>query len=111
MNAEGKAFEWFQRVFCSEMTPQQYYQEFMPRAVDTWVDRESTVTYTPFPDGLPLQPAAAQGRVPRHDPGDHPRRADGRHGQGPGPTTSANTSRKSRWCSPSSLSCTSREAR
>jgi len=46
MNAEGKAFEWFHGVFCREMTPQQYYQEFMPKAVDDWVGRESTVTYT-----------------------------------------------------------------
>jgi xylulokinase len=62
MNAEGKAFEWFQRVFCSEMTPQQYYQEFMPKAVDSWVDRESTVTYTPFLMGsrYSLQPLKAE---------------------------------------------------
>ncbi len=62
MNAEGKAFEWFQKVFCSEMTPQQYYQEFMPKAVDTWVDRESTVTYTPFLMGsrYSLQPLKAE---------------------------------------------------
>lgn len=62
MNAEGKAFEWFQRVFCSEMTPQQYYQEFMPKAVDYWVDRESSVTYTPFLMGsrYSLQPLKAE---------------------------------------------------
>lgn len=48
MNAEGKAFEWFQRVFCSEMSAQVFYQHFLPEAVDAWLDRESTVTYTPF---------------------------------------------------------------
>ena len=48
MNAGGKAFEWFHGIFCSEMSEEQYYQEFMPRAVDAWLDRESTVTYTPY---------------------------------------------------------------
>jgi sugar (pentulose or hexulose) kinase len=62
MNAEGKAFEWFHSVFCSEMTPQQYYQDFMPKAVDKWVGRESTVTYTPFLMGsrYSLQPLKAE---------------------------------------------------
>lgn len=48
MNAEGKAFEWFRSVFCSEMSDEQYYGEFMPNAVDNWVNRESSVTYTPY---------------------------------------------------------------
>ncbi|MFB3777004.1 MAG: FGGY-family carbohydrate kinase [Bryobacteraceae bacterium] len=62
MNAEGKAFEWFHSVFCSEMTPQQYYQDFMPKAVDKWVDRDSTVTYTPYLMGsrYSLQPLKAE---------------------------------------------------
>jgi sugar (pentulose or hexulose) kinase len=62
MNAEGKAFEWFHGVFCSEMTPQQYYHEFLPKAVDDWVGRESTVTYTPFLMGsrYNLQPLKAE---------------------------------------------------
>ena len=48
MNAEGKAFEWFRGVFCRDMTYEHYYQEFMPKAVEYWLDRESTVTYTPY---------------------------------------------------------------
>jgi xylulokinase len=48
MNAEGKAFEWFRSVFCSEMTPDEYYQEFMPRAVERWLHRNSSVSYTPY---------------------------------------------------------------
>jgi sugar (pentulose or hexulose) kinase len=62
MNAEGKAFEWFHGVFCSEMTPRQFYHEFMPKAVDDWVGRESTVTYTPFLMGsrYSLQPLKAE---------------------------------------------------
>jgi sugar (pentulose or hexulose) kinase len=48
MNAEGKAFEWFRSVFCGEMEYERFYQDFMPRAVDDWLERESTVTYTPY---------------------------------------------------------------
>lgn len=48
MNAEGKAFEWFHRVFCSEMSAELFYRHFLPQAVEQWLDRESTVTYTPF---------------------------------------------------------------
>lgn len=48
MNAEGKAFEWFRGVFCSEMTPEEYYEEFMPAAVERWLERPSSVTYTPY---------------------------------------------------------------
>lgn len=48
MNAEGKAFEWFHRVFCSEMSAEVFYRHFMPKAVEEWLERESTVTYTPF---------------------------------------------------------------
>jgi len=48
MNAEGKAFEWFRSVFCSEMSDERFYQDFMPRAVDYWIDRQSTVSYIPY---------------------------------------------------------------
>jgi sugar (pentulose or hexulose) kinase len=48
MNAEGKAFEWFRSVFCGEMEYERFYQDFMPGAVDGWLERESTVTYTPY---------------------------------------------------------------
>ncbi len=62
MNAEGKAFEWFHSVFCRDMTAKQYYEEFMPKAVDDWVERESSVTYTPYLMGsrYSLQPLKAE---------------------------------------------------
>ena len=62
MNAEGEAFEWFRGVFCSEMSYQDYYQVFMPKAVDYWVSRESTVTYTPYLMGsrYTLRPLTAE---------------------------------------------------
>ncbi len=48
MNAGGKAFEWFQSVFCSEMSPDDFWSDFLPQAVEKWVDRESGVRYVPF---------------------------------------------------------------
>ncbi len=48
MNAGGKAFEWFQSVFCTEMQAESFWNDFVPKAVDRWVNRESTVRYVPF---------------------------------------------------------------
>jgi len=48
MNALGLAYEWFRKLFCSEWSPEAYYGEFMPKAIDQWLDRESGVTYVPF---------------------------------------------------------------
>jgi xylulokinase len=48
MNAGGKALEWFKSVFCSEMTDEEFYSRFLPRAIDAWLDRDSAVTYTPY---------------------------------------------------------------
>lgn len=48
MNAGGKAFEWFREVFCSEMSPDQFFQQFVPSAVESWLERESMVTYIPY---------------------------------------------------------------
>ena len=48
MNAGGKAFEWFKALFCSEMTPEQFFDEFIPGAVDRWLEKESGVTYIPY---------------------------------------------------------------
>jgi sugar (pentulose or hexulose) kinase len=48
MNAGGKAFEWFKALFCSEMDTDQFFDEFIPRSIDTWLERESTVRYTPY---------------------------------------------------------------
>ena len=48
MNAEGKAFEWFKNLLCSEITADEFYSDFMPNAIDAWLERESTVTYVPY---------------------------------------------------------------
>jgi xylulokinase len=48
MNAGGKALEWFKTVFCSEMTDGQFYNDFVPHALDAWLDRNPGVTYTPY---------------------------------------------------------------
>jgi len=69
MNAGGKALEWFKSVFCTELTDNDFYNDFLPRAVDAWLDRVaqpppagkseesppgagvlqgSTVTYVPY---------------------------------------------------------------
>ena len=48
MNAGGKALEWFKNVFCSEMTDEQFYDSFIPQAIDAWLDRNPGATYTPY---------------------------------------------------------------
>lgn len=48
MNAGGKALEWFFRLFCRDMSAERFYNDFLPNAVDKWLDRDCTVTYTPF---------------------------------------------------------------
>jgi sugar (pentulose or hexulose) kinase len=48
MNAGGKALEWFKSVFCSELSDEDFYRDFLPRAVDAWLDRDSGVTYVPY---------------------------------------------------------------
>jgi sugar (pentulose or hexulose) kinase len=48
MNAQGKAFEWFKGLFCSEMTNEEFFDEFMPAAIDKWLDKDSGVAYVPY---------------------------------------------------------------
>ena len=48
MNAQGKAFEWFKGLFCSEMSTDTFFEEFMPAAIDNWLDKPSGVTYVPY---------------------------------------------------------------
>jgi len=87
MNAGGKALEWFKGVFCSEMTNEEFYNGFVPRAIDAWLDHVAqppsagnrttpeggdateaavsqgpTVTYTPFLMGsrYSLEPLKAE---------------------------------------------------
>jgi sugar (pentulose or hexulose) kinase len=48
MNAGGKALEWFRTLFCRELEADRFYGEFLPQALDTWLARESGVTYVPY---------------------------------------------------------------
>jgi xylulokinase len=48
MNAQGKAYEWLRSVVCSEMPPERFYDEFLPAAVERWIDRRSGVEYVPY---------------------------------------------------------------
>ncbi len=62
MNAGGKALDWFRRLFCSEMEVEKFYDQFLPQAVESWLDRESGVTYVPYLMGsrYSLDPLKAQ---------------------------------------------------
>lgn len=64
MNAGGKAFEWFKRLFCSEMTDEEFFDDFMPQAIDEWLAKKSDVTYIPFLMGsrYSLDPLRAEFR-------------------------------------------------
>ncbi len=48
MNALGIAYEWFRRLFCGEMPAAAFYGEFLPQAVDGWLEKESAVRYVPY---------------------------------------------------------------
>ncbi|MHC4110962.1 MAG: FGGY-family carbohydrate kinase [Planctomycetota bacterium] len=48
MNAGGKALEWFRCLFCSELSDDRFYNQFLPEAIGIWLDRESDVTYVPY---------------------------------------------------------------
>jgi xylulokinase len=62
MNAGGKALDWFKDLFCSELSAEQFYNGFLPSAIETWLERESGVTYVPYLMGsrYSLEPLKAQ---------------------------------------------------
>jgi sugar (pentulose or hexulose) kinase len=62
MNAQGKAFEWFKDLFCSEMSTETFFNDFMPSAINQWVDKDSGVTYIPYLMGsrYSLEPLKAE---------------------------------------------------
>ena len=64
MNAGGKALEWFKNLFCSELTDKKFYTDFIPCAIDQWLNRESGVTYIPYLMGsrYSLEPLKAEFR-------------------------------------------------
>jgi xylulokinase len=62
MNAGGKALEWFKSVFCSELSDDDFFGDFLPHAVDAWLDCDSGVTYVPYLMGsrYSLEPLKAE---------------------------------------------------
>jgi len=62
MNAGGKALEWFKHLFCSEMSEEQFFTDFIPRAIELWLNRESGVRYIPYLMGsrYSLEPLKAE---------------------------------------------------
>ena len=62
MNAGGKALDWFRQLFCCELDAEQFYDGFLPEAIETWLDRKSGVTYVPYLMGsrYSLDPLKAQ---------------------------------------------------
>lgn len=48
MNAGGIAMEWFKNLFCMEMDEDDFYNDFLPNAIETWLDRESGIVYIPY---------------------------------------------------------------
>jgi xylulokinase len=62
MNAGGKALEWFKSVFCTDLSDADFFDDFLPRAVDAWLDRDSGVTYVPYLMGsrYSLEPLKAE---------------------------------------------------
>jgi len=62
MNAGGKALEWFKSIFCREMTDEEFYGPFVSRAIETWLHRDTSVTYTPYLMGsrYSLEPLKAE---------------------------------------------------
>ena len=62
MNAGGKALEWFRNLFCSEIAEEEFYTDFIPHAIDFWLNRESGATYVPYLMGsrYSLEPLKAE---------------------------------------------------
>ena len=50
LNTGGKSLEWFQSVFCNEMTADQFYNEYIPTVIDKKIDGE-VPSYIPFLQG------------------------------------------------------------
>jgi len=50
LNTGGKSLEWFQSVFCSEMTPDQFYNEYIPSVIENRIENEVPF-YEPFLQG------------------------------------------------------------
>jgi len=62
MNAGGTALEWFKNLFCGELDADEFYDRFLPAALDQWLDQESEVRYIPYLMGsrYSLEPLKAE---------------------------------------------------
>lgn len=62
MNAGGIALDWFKGLFCRELSDKEFYERFLPAAVEKQLDTESSVTYVPYLMGsrYSLEPLKAQ---------------------------------------------------
>jgi len=53
------------------MSYERYYEEFMPNAVDRWLERESSVAYTPYLMGSRYSQDPLKAEIPRNDSGNY----------------------------------------
>jgi len=62
MNAGGKALDWFRELFCNELGAEEFYDNFLPSAIESWLQQESGLTYIPYLMGsrYSLEPLKAQ---------------------------------------------------
>ena len=62
MNAGGKALDWYKSLFCSELSAEEFYNSFLPQAIEGRLDCETGVTYIPYLMGsrYSLEPLKAQ---------------------------------------------------
>lgn len=62
MNAGGKALDWYKNLFCSEMNAEEFYNSFLPHAIESWLDCQTGITYIPYLMGsrYSLEPLKAQ---------------------------------------------------
>jgi xylulokinase len=50
LNTGGKSLEWFQSVFCSELSDEQFYKEYIPRVIEDKVGKD-VLSYEPYLQG------------------------------------------------------------
>jgi xylulokinase len=62
MNAGGKALDWYKSLFCSELSSEEFYNSFLPQAIESHLDCQTRVTYIPYLMGsrYSLEPLKAQ---------------------------------------------------
>ncbi len=50
LNTGGKSLDWFQSVFCSEMTDEQFYNEYIPKVIEDKIGKDVPF-YEPYLQG------------------------------------------------------------